>query len=136
MYVLDTSTISDYLRANQGIISHFRQTSCRLIYTTSISKFELEYGLNKKPKLRRAYGQQLELLFKQIGHLEFDDDCAIVAAQIKHNLLKAGTPLSIEDLMIGAIALQHDFIVVTSNTKHFSKIAGLKIEDWKTEANQ
>ena len=131
MYILDTSTISDYLRANQGIINHFRQTSCKLIYTTSISKFELEYGLNKKPKLRQAYGQQLELLFKQIGHLEFDGDSAIVAAQIKHNLLKAGTPIGIEDLMIGAIALHHDFTVVTSNTKHFEKIAGLKIEDWK-----
>lgn len=135
MYVLDTSTISDYLRANQGIINHFRQTSFKLIYTTSISKFELEYGLNKKPKLRQAYGQQLELLFGQIGHLEFDGDCAIVAAQIKYQLLQAGTPISIEDLIIAAIAKYHNFTVVTSNTKHFKKIAGLKIEDWKTTDN-
>lgn len=131
MFVLDTSTISDYLRGNQNIINCFRQISFRSIYTTSISKFELEYGLTKKPKLRAAYGQQLELLFGQIGHLEFDGDCAIVAAQIKHQLFKAGTPVSTEDLMIGAIAMHHNFTVVTSNTKHFEKIVGLKIEDWK-----
>lgn len=131
MFVLDTSTISDYLRGNQNIINRFRQISFRSIYTTSISKFELEYGLTKKPKLRTAYGQQLELLFEQIGHLEFDGDCAVVAAQIKHQLLEAGTPLSTEDLMIGAIAIHHGFTVVTSNTKHFKKIERLKLEDWK-----
>ncbi len=95
----------------------------------------MEYGLNKKPKLRQAYGQQLELLFGQIGHLDFDGDCAIVAAQIKYQLLQAGTPISIEDLMIGASAMHYDFTVVTSNTKHFEKIAGLKIADWKTKDN-
>ena len=132
MFVLDTSTVSDYLRGNKGIISHFRQTPWQLVYTTSITKFELEYGLNKKPKLRKAYGEQLDLLFEQIGHLEFADDDAVIAARIKDELYKAGTPIGLEDLLIGAIALNEGFTVVTSNIKYFEKIQGIKIENWKS----
>jgi tRNA(fMet)-specific endonuclease VapC len=132
MYILDTTVVSDYLRGNKGIIDRFRQTSFEIIYTTSITKFELAYGLTKKPGLNQAYAAQLDLLFQQIGCLDFDAYSAMVAAAVKHQLFTDGTPISIEDLMIGAIALHHDFAVVTSNTKHFEKIKGLVLEDWKS----
>lgn len=132
MYILDTTAVSDYLRGNKGIIDRFRTTSFGIIYTTSITKFELEYGLTKNPKLRLAYVAQLDLLFQQISCLDFDQDTAMVAAAVKHQLFTDGTPISIEDLMIGAIALQYHFAVVTSNTKHFEKIKGLVLEDWKS----
>lgn len=132
MYILDTTAVSDYLRGNKGIINRFRTTSFEIIYTTSITKFELEYGLTKNPKLRLAYAAQLDLLFQQISCLNFDRDSAIVAAAVKHQLFTDGTPISLEDLMIGAIALHYDFAVVTSNTKHFEKIEGLLLEDWKS----
>jgi tRNA(fMet)-specific endonuclease VapC len=38
------------------------------------------------------------------------------------------------DLMIAAIALVHGSILVTHNTREFSRIKELKIEDW--EASQ
>ena len=34
------------------------------------------------------------------------------------------------DMLIAAIAMAHNLIVVTHNTKHFGRIPGLKIEDW------
>lgn len=132
MFVLDTTTVSDYLKGNKGVRDRLRQTSSKLIYVTSITKYEVEYGLIKKPKLREAYRRQLGLLYDAIGCLEFNDDSAIVAARIKHQLFTAGTPIGLEDLMIGAIALAHEFTVVTTNAKHFSRIEGLKIEDWKS----
>lgn len=131
MFVLDTSTISDYLRGDRGIRDRLRQTSSRLIYTTAITKYELEYGLIKKPKLREIYSGQLGLLFDAIGYLKFDDNSAIEAARIKHELFTNGTPIGLEDLMIGAIARSHRFTVVTSNIKHFSKIPNLDVENWK-----
>lgn len=135
MYVLDTSTISDYLRGNKNIIAKLRQTPRPLVYTTVITQLELEYGLIKKPKLRKVYGEQLDLLFQQIGLLEFGRDDALVAARLKDQLFKRGTPIGLEDLMIGAIALQENFTVVTSNTKHFEQIDNLKLEDWKLDLN-
>ena len=108
-----------------------RTTSRHNIYVTSITKFELEYGLLKKPHLRTAYEKQLDLLYRQINHLYFDDYCALVASAVKHQLLSAGTPIGIENVLIGAIALHYGFTVVTSNIKHFEKIEGLEIENWK-----
>lgn len=131
MFILDTSTISDYLRGNKGIIDRFRKTSFKIIYTTSVSKFELVYGLIQKPRVREAYGKQLQLLFQQIGHLGFDDNCAEIAANIKYQLKCGGTPIGLEDVLIGAIAIHHSFTVVTSNVRHFEKIEGLNLENWK-----
>ncbi len=131
MFLLDTTTVSDYIRGNKNIINRFRITSYQLIYISSITKFEIEYGLLKKPKLKSIVSQQLELLYQQVNDIEFDSDCARVAASIKYHLLIAGTPISLEDIYIGSIAIQHNLTVVTSNIKHFALIPELKITDWK-----
>ena len=131
MFLLDTTTVSDYIRGNKNIINRFRITSYQLIYISSITKFEIEYGLLKKPKLKSIVSQQLKLLYKQVNDLEFNSDCAKVTASIKHYLYSAGTPISLEDIYIGAIAIQHDLTVVTSNIKPFALIPELKITDWK-----
>ena len=130
-YLLDTTTISDYLRGNQNIINHFRVTSFKVIFVSSITKFEVEYGMIKNIKARKLFGEQLELLYSQIGTIYFNDDCAKVAAKIKNQLFVKGTPVATEDLLIGAIALNHGLTVVTINTKHFKKIPDLKIVDWQ-----
>lgn len=131
MFLLDTTTVSDYLRGNKKIIDRLRVTSFRLIYISSITKFELEYGLLKKPKLRERLTRQLNLFYNQVNDVSFDSECALVAASVKNRLFMAGTPIGSEDFYIGAIALHHDFTVVTSNTKHFSQIEGLKLVDWR-----
>ena len=43
---------------------------------------------------------------------------------------KRGTPLTEPDLRIATIAMHHGLIVVTGNTRHFSKIPGLTFENW------
>ncbi|MCX7122968.1 MAG: hypothetical protein NTV32_04775 [Gammaproteobacteria bacterium] len=34
------------------------------------------------------------------------------------------------DLMIAAISLRNDLILVTNNHMHFSRIPGIKLENW------
>ena len=36
----------------------------------------------------------------------------------------------IKDMFIAATAIEEDLIVVTGNTEHFSRIPGLKVENW------
>jgi tRNA(fMet)-specific endonuclease VapC len=45
-------------------------------------------------------------------------------------LEKSGTPIGPNDLLIGAIALAHNLTLVTRNHREFSRIAGLRFEDW------
>ena len=45
-------------------------------------------------------------------------------------LKDAGTPIGANDLWIACHALADDATLVTHNTREFSRIAGLRVEDW------
>ena len=51
--------------------------------------------------------------------------------EIRHALMAAGKPIGPYDTMIAAIVLAHDLTLVTHNTNEFSRVAGLKLEDWE-----
>jgi tRNA(fMet)-specific endonuclease VapC len=42
----------------------------------------------------------------------------------------AGRPIGERDLVIAATALAHARTVATGNTREFSRVAGLAVEDW------
>ena len=132
MYLLDTTTVSDYLRGNIGILTKLKSISPKLIAISSITKFEIEYGLRKKPSLRKVYQPQLEEIYSQTKDIEFSTTVAIEAAKIRDELVKAGTPIGLADLLISAIARHHKLIIITSNIKHFANVKHLQLEDWKT----
>ena len=39
-------------------------------------------------------------------------------------------PVDDFDLLIGVTSVYHDLVMVTNNTQHFTRIAGIKLEDW------
>lgn len=131
MYLLDTTTVSDYLRGNSAILSKLKSTSPKLIAISSVTKLEIEYGLIKKPGLRNIYQPQLAEIYAQTKDLEFNSKVAIEAACIRDELVRVDTPIGWADLLIAATARFHKLVVVTSNTKHFAKVSNLKLEDWK-----
>lgn len=63
--------------------------------------------------------------------LAFDGMSAQVFGQIRADLQSKGTPIGPYDLQIAAIALANDLTLVTHNTREFSRIEGLRLEDWE-----
>lgn len=61
----------------------------------------------------------------------FDDVAALEYGRIRARLEQAGTPIGPYDMQIAAIAIVHGLIVITHNTAEFSRIGGLRIEDWE-----
>jgi tRNA(fMet)-specific endonuclease VapC len=51
-------------------------------------------------------------------------------AAIRHHLEEHGQIIGANDLMIAATALAHDLTVITHNSDEFSRVPGLKWEDW------
>jgi tRNA(fMet)-specific endonuclease VapC len=51
-------------------------------------------------------------------------------ASLRTALERAGTPIGANDMLIAAHALATDSILVTDNVKEFSRVPGLKIENW------
>jgi tRNA(fMet)-specific endonuclease VapC len=69
-------------------------------------------------------------LTRQFVCLAFDEASADPYAQTRCHLEKIGQPIGPYDLQIAAIALQHGLIVVPHNVAEFSRVSGLKVEDW------
>ena len=63
--------------------------------------------------------------------MPFDDRCAEEYGLIRADLDHAGTPIGPNDLLIAATARAHDLVLVTHNTREFSRVSGLQIDDWE-----
>ena len=69
--------------------------------------------------------------FEPLTSLVFDDRCAEEAGQIRADLATQGKPVGPNDLLIAATARANDSILVSHNTGGFSRITGLRLEDWE-----
>lgn len=75
----------------------------------------------------------LDRFFSQFLILPFDDEAARAYGRIRVELNRAGTPIGPNDLVIAATSLRHDATLVTHNTREFSRIRGLRLEDWQNQ---
>ncbi len=64
--------------------------------------------------------------FGRIQVLEYDASVDSQFHQLRQQKIRIGS----QDLRIAAITLVHNGILVTRNTKDFSQVPGLQIEDW------
>lgn len=97
---------------------------------SAIVTFELWWGVAKSR--RRAFNEAryLALIGGSLVVLPFDADDAASAAEIRAALAAAGTPIGPFDVLIAGQALRHGATLVTTNTREFERVPGLKVEDW------
>ena len=72
------------------------------------------------------------MLSGDLDLLDFDDEDARTAGQVRATLGKAGTQIGAYDVMIAGQALRRGLTVVTANTSEFSRVTGLSWQDWTT----
>ena len=71
-----------------------------------------------------------EILLPTVSVLDFDIRAAYIAGNIRAYLEKAGMLIAWADIQIAAIAMTHDMTLISGNSKHFSRVSGLKVENW------
>ena len=74
---------------------------------------------------------RLERFFAPYESIPFDDAAAAEYGSIRGHLAGAGTPIGPNDLMIAAIAQCRQLTLITHNTREFSRVPGLVVEDWE-----
>ena len=62
----------------------------------------------------------------------FDATDAERAALVRADLEARGTPIGPYDTLIAGMALARGLVLVTHHTREFSRVVGLRIEDWFT----
>ncbi len=148
MYLLDTNTVSNYLdkrRSNPHLRDQLAQCSPDLIWISVITLEEVVKGaldsLNQARKHPRN-GSKI-IAWCEILHGLMRDlmDFQILPYDLAAEQKFAEIPATIrnqhsQDCHIAAIALSRGCTVITSNTRHFLKINGLKCEDWTVEESE
>jgi tRNA(fMet)-specific endonuclease VapC len=130
-YLIDSNVCVIYLNGKSPLLQQrLNSTPVDEIIVCSIVKGELFYGSRRSNNPAKSLQIQQDFLAQFIS-LPFDDVAAVVYGRVRAELAKAGTPIGPNDLQIAAIAIAHDLTLVTHNTREFSRVDGLKLEDWE-----
>jgi tRNA(fMet)-specific endonuclease VapC len=130
-YLLDTDTFSDIVRGNVIVEARFSRAPLPLIGVSSITIKEIEYGRSLRPERVTRRGEVIDSLLRKIDAVPFCVEAAYVTGRLRATLTRAGTPIGPYDVMIAGTALVHGLILVTANTREFSRVSGLQLENWR-----
>ena len=131
-YLLDTNILSDAVRNTTGVvaerINRFTRAERRNLCTSIIAAAELRFGVmnNDSPRLRN----RVEEVLRSIEVLALKEDADRHYAQLRLHLERRGTPIGANDMLIAAHALAGGCILVTDNLREFSRVPGLRVENW------
>jgi tRNA(fMet)-specific endonuclease VapC len=132
-FMIDTDTCIYTVKKKPLSVLH-RLESCRpgSVVMSVITFAELVNGA-KKSRLVEENLRRLSALREFIDVLSFDTDAAMAYGEIRSDLEKRGMIIGANDLFIAAHALSLKLILVTNNQREFSRVHGLKIENWVVE---
>jgi tRNA(fMet)-specific endonuclease VapC len=116
------SSVRDKLRAE-----HARQTP---VAVSALVLHELWYGVSKSHQSGTNEERIRDFLAGPISILDFDHDDGREAGDIRAYLEGKGTPIGPYDLLIAAQARRRDALLVTANEREFSRVPGLRTENW------
>jgi len=131
IYLLDTNTCITYLR------KHLAPLAQKIVAMPSsdmaisvITAMELYRGAHLSAKVADNLAQ-VNVFVANLHCLPLDVIAAEFAGRIDADLTKQGLRIGPYDTLIAAIALANSLTLVTHNTREFSRVIGLHLEDWE-----
>ena len=129
-YFLDTNMIIYFIKGKYpALLEHLRTIPAQSIVIPAVVLAEIEYGAQKSMDYQMTISKYRKFT-RAFETIPFSGASIQVYGEIRRALEKAGMPIGPNDLMIAATVLANDGILVTHNTKEFSRVPGLRLEDW------
>lgn len=129
-YLLDTDILSFIARQSSPVlmerVNAVRHADLRI---SIITRGEAEFGIAARPPSRPTL-QRMRGLLDHVPTLPLAEDAVSHYVALRRHLESAGRPIGASDMWIAAHSLSHDLILVTDNEREFSRVPGLKIENW------
>lgn len=127
-YLLDTNICIFMLKNRYNIRTIINDNIVDNCYISELSIAELYYGAYKSICPDRGI-KEVQLILSRFKMIPVSDSLALFG-QLKADMERKGNKIDDFDLLIGATAITHDFIMVTDNVKHLGKIHGIQLENW------
>jgi tRNA(fMet)-specific endonuclease VapC len=130
-YLLDTNTVSYFVRSAYPNLQSRMQLHLNRgeVAISVLTRAELKYG-QALMTLNDKRHKSINAVLEQLPTLLWTIKAADQYGELKARLKSQGNPIGELDTQVAAHALTEDLTLVTHNTRHFSLIANLKLEDW------
>jgi tRNA(fMet)-specific endonuclease VapC len=129
MYLLDTDTVIYILKGDPATTEHLKRHIHDSMKISVVTYMELYYGAYKSQRIT-ANAARVKALGQSIEMAPINAAVAETFGMIKAALESGGHRLDDFDLAIAATALAYNLVLVTNNTDHFSRIDGLRLDNW------
>ena len=131
-FLLDTDTCIYAIKQDASVLRRLLSESRADIAVSVIAEGELRTGAAKSSKADKTR-RRVENFLRPLGILEFTSEDAASYAQIRSRLERAGTPIGPLDTLIAAQAVLRKLTLVTNNQREFSRIPGVRVENWSAD---
>jgi tRNA(fMet)-specific endonuclease VapC len=128
-FLLDTDTCIFWLRGHASVHNRLTAAGPEEVGLSVITLAELRYGAACSAQ-SGANHQAIDDFSSALSVFGVDLDIAHAFGDIKAQLRRDGMPIEDFDLLVAATARTYDLTLVTNNTDHFSRISGLRLENW------
>lgn len=127
--MLDTNVVSDAIKFPSGRIGdRLGGLAAGVACMSMLTAAELRFGARKVASVR--IWQKISDFIELVPALPFEHPAEEAYADIRAALEMAGRPIGPTDLLIAAHALALDLTLVTANIREFSRVSGLRVENW------
>jgi tRNA(fMet)-specific endonuclease VapC len=132
MYLVDTNILSELIKRhpNPNVLSRLGSKPAHTLFTSPICIMELRFRSALREDFEKFWQKITKEIISRINIIPIGEKEALAAGDILADLRKSGQTLGLEDVLIAATALTNQFTMVTANYRHFSRIKGLRIENW------
>lgn len=128
-FLLDTNIVSAVIKQPAGMVARkFAQVGSDALGISIIVACEMRYGAHKKGSARLS--GKVDALLEQLPILPLDTAAVWYYAQLRCELERRGKTIGANDQLIAAHALALDVTLVTTNVGEFSRVPGLRLENW------
>ena len=129
-YLLDTNICVYVIRGRrQEVLARFARHALTDLMVSSVTAAELYFGI-EKGDYREANLTVLDTFLAPLIMAPFDGAAARVYGSIRVDLERRGLPIGPLDTLIAAHALSLDAVLVTNNVREFTRVPGLRLENW------
>lgn len=130
MFMLDTDICIYIIKQKpKSVLKHFQRLRYGDLSVSAITYAELMNGAKKSSRVKYNI-KKLNELAELLEIKNFDQNAAIAYGDVRSILEKKGMVIGSNDLLIAAHALSSNCTLVTNNLSEFSRVNGLKIENW------
>lgn len=128
-YLLDTDILSCLIRHPQGAVRDcIAQVGEERVCTSVVVAGELRFGAMKRGSSRLT--ERVETVLSALNIFPLEPAASIRYASLRQGLERQGSVIGPNDMWIAAHALSLELTLVSANTKEFTRVPDLQLENW------